>query len=125
MSALSHISALDRGLAARGEDVVLRRIGGSGATATSVDVTCRAVVRGYRPEELVGGIAQGDSQVILSPSEIRSSGWPDPDGSPSGSASLPRKGDKLIVQGRMRTIEAAAPIQVAGELVRIDLQVRG
>ena len=125
MSALSHISALDRGLAARGEDVVLRRISGSGATATSVDVTCRAVVRGYRPEELVGGIAQGDSQVILSPSEIRASGWPDPDGSPSGSASLPRKGDKLIVQGRMRTIEAVAPILVAGELVRIDLQVRG
>ena len=125
MSALSHINALDRGLAARGEDVVLRRISGSGPSATSVDVTCRAVVRGYRPEELVGGIAQGDSQVILSPSEIRLSGWPDPDGSPSGSASLPRKGDKLIVQGRMRTIEAVAPIQVAGELVRIDLQVRG
>ena len=125
MSALSHISALDRGLAARGQDVILRRISGSGPSATSIDVACRAVVRGYRPEELVGGIAQGDSQVILSPSEIRSSGWPDPGGSPSGSASLPKKGDKLIVQGRMRTIEAVAPIQVAGELVRIDLQVRG
>ncbi|MBM3549719.1 MAG: hypothetical protein FJX54_22495 [Alphaproteobacteria bacterium] len=125
MSALSHISALDRGLAARGEDVVLRRISGSGATATSVDVACRAVVREYRPEELVGGIAQGDSQVILSPSEIRSSGWPDPGGSPPGTVSLPKKGDKLIVQGRMRTIEAVAPILVAGEFVRIDLQVRG
>ena len=125
MSALSHISALDRGLAARGQDVILRRISGSGPSATSIDVACRAVVRGYRPEELVGGIAQGDSQVILSPSEIRSSGWPDPGGSPPGSVSLPRKGDKLIVQGRMRTIEAAAPILIAGELVRIDLQVRG
>lgn len=125
MSALSHISALDRGLAARGQDVILRRISGSGPSATSIDVACRAVVRGYRPEELVGGIAQGDSQVILSPSEIRSSGWPDPGGLPSGSASLPKKGDKLIVQGRMRTIEAVAPIQVAGELVRIDLQIRG
>ena len=125
MSALSHINALDRGLAARGEDVVLRRISGSGPSATSIDVVCRAVVRGYRPEELVGGIAQGDSQVILSPSEIRVSGWPDLGGSPSGTASLPRKGDKLIVQGRMRTIEAVAPIQVAAELVRIDLQVRG
>ncbi len=125
MPALSHISALDRGLAARGQDVILRRISGSGPSATSIDVACRAVVRGYRPEELVGGIAQGDSQVILSPSEIRSSGWPDPGGSPPGSVSLPRKGDKLIVQGRMRTIEAVAPLQVAGELVRIDLQVRG
>ena len=125
MSAHSHINALDRGLAARGEDVILRRISGSGPSATSIDVACRAVVRGYRPEKLVGGIAQGDSQVILSPSEIRSSGWPDPGGLPSGSASLPKKGDKLIVQGRMRTIEAVAPIQVAGELVRIDLQVRG
>jgi hypothetical protein len=125
MSALSHISALDRGLAARGQDVILRRISGSGPSATSIDVTCRAVVRGYRPEKLVGGIAQGDSQVILSPSEIRSSGWPDLGASPSGTASLPRKGDKLIVQGRMRTIEAAAPILIAGELVRIDLQVRG
>lgn len=125
MFALSHINALDRGLSARGEDVVLRRISGSGASITNTDVTCRAVVRGYRPEELGGGIAQGDSQVILSPSEIRASGWPDPGGSPSDAASLPRKGDKLIVKGRMRTIEAVAPIQVAGELVRIDLQVRG
>ena len=125
MSALSHINALDRGLTARGEDVILRRISGSGPSATSIEEVCRAVGRGYPPEELVGGIAQGDSQVILSPSEIRVSGWPDLGGSPSGTASLPRKGDKLIVQGRVRTIEAAAPIQVAGELVRIDLQVRG
>ena len=55
--------ALDRSLARAGRDIVLQRMNGA---AVAAQVTCRAVVRGYTPRELVGITA--DSMVILSPS---------------------------------------------------------
>jgi hypothetical protein len=38
---------------------------------------------------------------------------------------VPRKGDKIIIEGRERNIEAAAPFYINGELVRLELQCRG
>lgn len=105
--------ALDRALKADGEDVILRRI--TGKQRIPFDVAVRARVRNFSPDELVGGIVQGDSQVILSPSEIEARQWPGP----------PRQNDLLIAAGRTRTVVAVTPFRLAGRLVRLELTVRG
>lgn len=128
MTPAAAIASLDRQLAAIGEDVILRRTIGT-ANQVNIDVVCRAFVRGYEPKELVGSIVQGDSQVTISPTQINRAQWPggQPVTSPPSATDprVPRKGDKMIVAGKPRNVEAAAPIYLAGELVRIDLQVKG
>jgi hypothetical protein len=121
--ALMEIQELDRSLAADGEDFTLRRVTGT-TSQTNTDVTCRGLVRAYTPEELTPTVIQGDSRIILSPTQIEAASWP---GVSAGAldARVPRRGDKALVQGRVRNIEAAAPIYLDGILVRIELQVRG
>lgn len=121
----SLIADLDAALAEAGEDVVLQRL--TGTQQIPFSVTCRAVVRGYTPEELVAGsgIVQGDSKVILSPTEIERAQWPGAQPQSTGDKRVPRVKDVLIVQGKPRNVMAAMPFYVAGELVRIELQVRG
>lgn len=112
MTPASCIAALDRALAANGEDIVLRRMTHVGTISTPSDRPgIRAHVRGYRPDELVGNIAQGDRQVILSPSGL--------------GGDLPKQGDSVVLDGRGCRIEAAAMIRVGGVVVRIELQVKG
>lgn len=78
----------------------------------------------YRPEEIVGGIIQGDSRVILSPTQIIAGSW---GGTPADGTDgrVPVKNDHLIVAGRARVVQAAVPFYMDGQLVRIELQVRG
>lgn len=114
MSPEQAISALDRALDAAGEDIVLRRTTGT-KPAIPFDVGVRASVRDYQPAELVGGVVQGDSRVIVSPTEMKRRQWCWP----------PRVNDKAVIQGKVRNVTAATPIYVNGELVRIELSVRG
>lgn len=114
MTPAQAIAALDAALAVAGEDVTLQRLA-SGVTVANT-ASCRAMVRGYKPEELVGAIVQGDTQVILSPTDLTAGNWP---------ANMIVNGDKVVIQGRRRNVEAAAPILMTGTLVRIELQVRG
>lgn len=120
-------AALERALARKGETIILRRLTLAPlAVQSAIDVTCRAFVSGYRPEELIGGITQADSLVIISPKEIIASQWPG--GQPPTSAStanLPRRNDKAVIQGRERNVEAVGPFYVDGELVRIEMRVTG
>lgn len=128
--AAQHIADLDRSLAEHGEDIVLRRVNGtSTANQTFVDVTCRAFVRGFSPDELVGGITQQDRNVILSSTEIDAAGWPanEADSTSEVDERIPRKnrGDRCKVAGNWCTVEAAQGIRIGGTLVRIDMRVRG
>src|SRR5690606_26209128 len=59
---------LNRSLKTKGESVILRRR--VGTSNVFISVPCRAVVRGYQPEQLVGSITQQDSEAILSPTDI-------------------------------------------------------
>jgi hypothetical protein len=102
------IAMLDRNIARHGQTVLLRR--------GSTEVTVRAFVREYKPDEIVGPIGQGDSNVVLSPTQIV--------GTPFATAPLARN-DKVVVRGRVRNIEAADPVLLDDQLVRINLQVRG
>lgn len=130
MSAEYEIAELDAALAADGEDIVLRRVKGANlATQQNVDVICRAFVRGFAPNELVGAITQQDSRVVLSPTQIDAAGWPadEADSTSLIDARVPRKnrGDKCVIQGRPCSVEAAKGILIDGTLVRIDMTVRG
>ncbi len=112
------VAALDRHLARNGAPATLRRYTGLGAARVASDVTVQAHVRGYAPEELVGGIVQGGSKAILSPTQIAAAAWPGPQG-------WPEVGDKLVVDGRERNVTGAVPMRMAGRVVRIELQVDG
>jgi hypothetical protein len=131
VSAEQEIADLDAALLADGENVVLRRVKGTSGLASqqNVDVTCRAFVRGYDPNELVNGITQQDRRVVISSTEIDAADWPaDEADSTSGvDQRVPRKnrGDKCIIGGYPCSVEAAAPIYLDGTLVRIDMRVRG
>lgn len=104
MNPATLIAVLDRAVADYGEAVVLRR--------ASVDIAARAVVRGYLADEIGGGVVQGDRRLVLSPT-----GLP-PD-------RLPRVGDKAIIAGRVCAAMSVDLIRAAGEIVRIEIQVRG
>jgi len=106
------IASLDHGIRKNGQTVILRRGTTSAPTAMA---TVKAHVRGYKPDELVGGIIQGDSQVILSPRLLAAAGWP-------GDI---RRGDWLTFDGKVRSVEVVMPRRMDDVLVRIELQVRG
>lgn len=121
------IARLDASLARRGEDVVLRRATlAAGNVLIPFDATVRGFVRGYEPAEITGTIIQGDTKVIVSPTDIDAAGWPGPTvGTVVGDRRVPRKGDVVVVQGAPRQVQAAAPKYVMGTLVRIEIQARG
>ena len=119
MTPQAAIASLDRQLRLHGHDAVLRRSTWSGTNKASADVTVRIKLQGYAPDELVGGIMQGDSKVVMAPTQIKAAGWP------AGTPEPPKAGDTLVSAGRARAVIAAEPIYLGGELVRINLQVRG
>lgn len=126
-SATSVIAALDRALAIAGSDAILRRIYGSGGNLVNSDVGVRVKANAVTEKELESGIAQTDSKVIMSPSQIASAQWPGGE-LPSRTVpdpTLPRRMDKLIVDGRVRNVEFVEPIRFAGELVRIEMRISG
>jgi hypothetical protein len=134
MSAASdrEIADLDAVLLADGEDIELRRLITAGTSQMNVRVDCRAFVRNYGAEELVGGITQEQVRVTISPSEIIAANWPGPwtpsanePTKPDTDRRVPRKNDKCVIKGKVRNIEVAMPIYVDNELVRINLRVLG
>lgn len=113
MSAADAIADLDAEIAENGQEIWLRK---NGAVADgSVDVQLRAFVRGYKPEELAGGVQQTDSQVVLSPSVLV--------GTPF--AAGVKRLDKILIDGRLRNIEGANPVRLNGVIVRHELWIRG
>lgn len=96
-----------------GQQVVLRRLTGTGLTPT--DVTLFAVVRGYQPQDLVGMIAEGDRRVIMGNKAIVAASWPGP----------PKRDDQIVIDGKSTNIIACASITLDGDIARHDIQVRG
>lgn len=107
MNSTAAIAMLDRNVAQHGQTVVLRR--------DTTDFTVLAFVREYQPDEMVGGIAQGDTKVVLSPTQLV--------GSPFEESVL--RNDKVVIRGRVRNIQAIEPVLMSDRLVRLNLQVRG
>lgn len=100
-------------VAATGETVILRRIN---PAAPPTDVTVRARVTGYSPDELVGAIQQGDRKIIVLAEDI--GGFPVP---------IREKFDKVVVRGDEIAIEAVddSTRRIGGELIAYELRAHG
>ena len=113
MTPAQAIAMLDRQIAQHGQTVKLVRLVPNG---TAIEATVKGFVRGYRPDELAGGIQQGDSSIVLSPTQLAATAF----------ASAPvRANDKAETNGRRRNVQMADPVYINDVLVRINLQVRG
>ena len=95
----------------RGQPVTLRRM----VSGMAVDVTVVATVMGYQPNEITGGVMQGDRKAKLSDNEIVAAGWPGP----------PRKGDILMIDGRTFTAITCDTVKMGSVVLSHTMQVRG
>lgn len=120
MTPAQAIAMLDRQLAAHGQPVALRRyVSGS---ETHVDLPLRGFVRGFKAEQVVGGVMASDSQFVLSPSGIASAvAWP----GAAGGDKAPVIGDFLVVNSVERKIEAMQPVVIGETVVRYDGRILG
>ncbi len=114
MSPADAIAMLDRQIAQHGQGITLRRVV---ANAPAIEAPHRAFVRGYRPDELSGGLQQNDSLLILSPTKMPAAF--------SGASNRIRPNDKIEVSGRTRNVQFADHVEVGGVVVRINVTVRG
>lgn len=120
LSPAEAIADLDEHLDSDGQDVTLQRV--TGGTTVAQAVTLRAFVRGYQPDELVNGITQQDAKVILSPTGLATF---NSDAATGLDVRVPIKGNKIVINGRTRSIEAGVGIYMAGTLVRAEVAVKG
>jgi len=109
VSAAAWIAMLDDQIAENGQDISLVLV----APSSKTTIPCRAFVRQYQPHELTGGILQGDTLVVVSPTALVTA------------SRLPRRNDQVIVDGATKHIEYPNPVKLDNQLVRINLQVRG
>lgn len=120
MTPMQARKALDGMLRTSGQVATLQRV--STPDLTPVSVSLRVHVVDFKPHEVDGtdGLQMGDSRAIISATEINAAQWPSPNES-----RLPRKGDRLIVGGRTRTVLFAWPAPFLGdEIVRIEAAIR-
>jgi hypothetical protein len=107
---MTYAVEIEAALAEVGQAVTLRRVG-----SPNVDVVLNARVNSFQPHELVGGILQGDRQVIVGAVVMREASWPAP----------PRKGDVVLISGKTTTIQGVESVDDGTETVRYNIQVRG
>lgn len=116
MTPESAIAMLDRQLAMHGYDVEMYRLIGTGPSATKsgLGIPVRAHVRTLNEDELTGTLTQNDIMVIVSPTSYAS--W---------TPGQPKKGDKVMIEGQACNVEVARPFRIAGDIVRVELKVKG
>jgi hypothetical protein len=104
-------------LADVGETVTLRRINPAPTPPTEAQVLARVV--GYKPEELVGGIKQGDRHLIVLAEDVELTGFPVPF----------RTGgtDKVIVRDKVLNIGIVddSTRRIGGVLIAYDITATG
>lgn len=88
---------------------------GVGGILVPLEVVVYGVAKGYTPQELVGAIIQGDTQITITNAEIAAAQWPGP----------PKIGDKIIMDGREKNIQAVEQKFLGSEILVFVCQVRG
>jgi len=103
-------AALARQISKHGWLITLKRNG-----VPSVEILAR--VRDFKPDELVGGIVQGDRQAVIPAAVLESTGWP----------GAPARGDQIVDNGRTMTVQAVddSTRRIAGIVIGYNLTVRG
>lgn len=103
-------------LARFGRPMVLRRTTlAAGSTKIPLDVTVSGVTENYQPQELTDVIAQGDTKVTISNTEISARQWPGP----------PRRGDDMVIDGKVKAIQSVETKRLGTETLVHICQVRG
>ncbi len=97
---------------AEGQTVTLQRIA---TGVVPVTATCKAMVRGYKAAELLGGIVQGDTRIVIAAATLAALGWPVP----------PKKGDKALIGSRSATVQGVETMNVRDEPAKYIIQARG
>ena len=97
-----------RQIAEHGQSVVFRRV------SPAATVTVKARVMGYKPDELGGGVQQGDRRIIVMAEDISFAGGLEP-------------GDKAVVGGTLLNISAVDDMtrRIGDTLIAYDLTARG
>lgn len=103
------LDALER----KGRPLTLRRR--IGTTNAFTDVSPKGYDRGFKAQELLGGIIQGDREVVIGNAEIVAAGWPAP----------VRKGDVVVMDGVTATVQGARAMYVGTVPAAHVLWVRG
>lgn len=100
-----------------GEQVFIRRYDGTGTSRARFEAEVQARIVAYDPEQLVGAVQEGDQKLIVMVEDLEAHQFPFP----------VRKDDKAIVRGKHLNIEAADDNtrRIAGELIALELRVRG
>lgn len=90
-------------------------------------VRVRYHMRGYKPEELNEQIIQGDSLVIMSPTQINQIQWPGGQLQvPTNDIRIPKRNDKFTPSlNREHNVQDAEGLYMDGVLVKLRVQVRG
>lgn len=101
-----------------GETVALRRYSGTGDARTSTDYSVKARVVDFEPHELVGGIVQGDRNLIVIAEDVTASGIALP---------LVATVDKVVVRGKELAIKSVDDNtrRIAGVLVAYEIRAGG
>lgn len=120
--------ALDAALAARGEDIVLRRQIAAGSNVANIDVTCRARIDAVGTDIIEGTVAVTDLKIIMSPTQILAAQWPGgvPEYPVSNASDprIPRVTDFVIARGKQRQVKMVDP-KFTPDWCRINMVVAG
>lgn len=95
--------------------VKVRRFISQGAAPRYFEVDVPARVTGYEPDELVGGIQQGDRRVIFMVEDLIARHFPVP----------VVASDNVIVQGTLLRIHSPTERRCREELIAYDVTARG
>jgi hypothetical protein len=118
------LAQLNRKIAREGEAVTLAKPVGTGPTQTFIYGTVPAIVKPMTEQQLVGAVAQLSFMIIMSPTYLVASGWPQQT-SPLPPWRFPLLTDKIVLRGIQRAITRAVPIYIKAECVRIELLATG
>lgn len=128
----SYIADLDAALAENGEEAILRRSVGSRNTVhidVCVVINTRTRVASRNSDEVIDGIGQANLNVTMSLTQIIAAQWPgggvEVDQPFLIDRSIPKRGDTMIIKGRAYYIEIVDAIKIKGEIVRINVALRG
>jgi hypothetical protein len=105
-----------RAIRQHGEPVVYRRYTGTGSNRPLFNAELRGWVQGYQPNEMIGGIIQGDRKVIILAEDVA-----------KAQIATISTNDKLVVRGKEAAIGAAddSTHRDGTELVAWELKVTG
>lgn len=100
-------------LARHGRAMTLRRRVGTSGSFTEADAA--GVLRAFSPQELAGGVLQGDARVIIDAQPLLAAPGLAP----------PQKGDFVVVDGRTWTVQGAHARMDGAAVCAYELWVRG